>query len=396
VTDAPTAIPGWRALLIATFTIGLTNSVIFVILADLQDEYGFSGSGLGLIAATGFLVALAAQLLIAPYADRGRARRVLYGGLALAVAGSLLFAVSSTLWGFVFARAVVGASVGSFLPAARALAAGVSTAGAGGRLGRLAGVELAGFVSGPVIGGLLVDPLGVSWTFVVFAGIAALSLALLAPRPLPVPPAPTGPAGPRLALDLMRLRAVRIAMCLSLALFLPVGVFDALWDRYLTDRGADNFAVGLSFALYGLPFVVLAAYGGRLAERVGPVRAVLVSFVAIVPLTFSYGLFTAPALIILAGVLEGGVQAIAAPGAQLAVARAAPEGRAAAAQGLAGATQLLGATMAALAAAPIYGTHGPLWVFGLAAGAVALVALTALVLSVVGTRRGVVAEAVAG
>jgi hypothetical protein len=34
-------------------------------------------------------------------------------------------------------------------------------------------------------------------------------------------------------------------------------------------------------------------------------------------------------------------------------------------------------------------------VFGLAAGAVALVALTALALSVVGTRRDVVAEAVA-
>lgn len=375
------AVPGWRPLLIATFAIGLANSVIFVVLADLQDEYGFSGTGLGLIAATGFAVALAAQLLIAPYADRGHARLVLFGGLGLSVAGSLLFAVSTTLLGFVFARAVVGASVGCFLPAARALAVGISTVGAGGRLGRLAGIELAGFVSGPVLGGILVDPLGISWTFVVFAGIAGSTFLILAPRPLPVPTrSVVGVKQPRLAFDLMRLPNIRVAMLLSLALFLPVGVFDALWDRYLTDRGASNFLVGLSFALYGLPFVILAAYGGRLAERVGPVRAVLWSLVAIVPLTGSYGLLTVPMLIIAVGVIEGAVQAVAAPGGQLAVARAAPEGRAAAAQGLAGATQLLGAMTAALVAAPLYGAAGPEVVFLVVAGAVTVVGIAALVL----------------
>jgi MFS family permease len=262
-------VPGWRPLLLATFAIGLSNSVIFVVLADLQDEYGFSGSGLGLIAATGFMVALGAQLLIAPYADRGRPRLVLFGGLGLAVLGSLLFAASSSLLGFIVARAVVGASVGCFLPAARALAVGVNPIGAGGRLGRLAGIELAGFVSGPVLGGVLIDPLGIRWTFIVFAGIAGLALLLLLPRPLPVLPVSTGPRGPRLSFDLLRLPAIRVSMCLALALFVPVGVFDALWDRYLTDRGASNVTVGLSFALYGLPFVLLAAYGGRLAERVG-------------------------------------------------------------------------------------------------------------------------------
>jgi hypothetical protein len=125
------------------------------------------------------------------------------------------------------------------------------------------------------------------------------------------------------------------------------------------------------------------------------VRAVLTSLILIVPMTAAYGQITVPSLIVAVGVMEGAVQAIAAPGAQLAVARAAPEGRAAAAQGLAGATQLAGATVAALLAAPIYGAWGPGVVFGLVAGVVAVVGLVALALQrrVVATERLAVSTA---
>ncbi len=35
-----------------------------------------------------------------------------------------------------------------------------------------------------------------------------------------------------------------VGVLLVLALALPVGVYDALWDRYLTDNGATDTVVG--------------------------------------------------------------------------------------------------------------------------------------------------------
>ena len=81
---------------------------------------------------------------------------LLLAGLLAALAGSVMFAASSTLIGLVIARAIVGLSNGLFLPAARAIAASMSPDRVGERLGTLGGVELAGFVTGPVVGAVLV------------------------------------------------------------------------------------------------------------------------------------------------------------------------------------------------------------------------------------------------
>jgi hypothetical protein len=47
----------------------------------------------------------------------------------------------------------------------------------------------------------------------------------------------------------------------------------------------------------------------------------------------------------------------------------APEGRAAAAQGLSGAANLVGAAATAFVSPWIYGAHGPVWAFGVIAAA---------------------------
>jgi MFS family permease len=374
---APTA-PGWIELLAATAAVGIANSVVFSLLSDLQDRYGFRDSSLGLIAGAGMVVGFVGQLLLAPLADRGHSKRLLLWGLAAAVAGSLLFAASSTLIGLVVARAVVGLSNALFLPAARAIAASMSPDGVAERLGRLGGVELAGFVTGPIIGAVLVGPLGVRWPFLVCGMAALAALIALAPRSLPAPPISEG--GQRLSIDLLRLRPMQVGVLLNVALFFPVGMYDAILDRYMTDRGASNVVIGIGFLMYGIPFALLASIGGRLADRRGAFQVSIAALVLVVPLTAIYGVISAPAVMLIVFAVEGSVQALGVPAAQSVVAHAAPVGRAAAAQGVTGAMNLLGATVSAFSAPAIYQAWGPGVAFSIAGGIVAAATAAAVLL----------------
>jgi MFS family permease len=347
---------GWYALLAATAAVGIANSVVFSVLSDLQDKFGFADSGLGLIAGSGMVVGFAGQLLLAPLADRGHSKRLLIAGLLVAVVGSVLFAGSSSLLGFVVARGVVGLSNGLFLPAARAIAASMSDQNVAERLGRLGGVELAGFVTGPVVGGVLVGPMGVRWPFLVCGAIALGAAIALAPRALPAPP--TIARTTRLSFDLLRIREMQVGVLLTVALFLPVGMYDAILDRYLTDRGASNVLIGISFTMYGIPFALLAARGGRLADRKGAFRLSMVAIALVVPLTAAYGLLSVPLVIMCVFFLEGTVQALGVPASQAVVAEAAPLGRASAAQGLAGSMNLAAAAVSAFTAPIVYERWG--------------------------------------
>lgn len=379
---APKAAGSLGVVLAAMFVLAATNGIVFPLLAELQDTYDLPTWGLGAISAAAFAVGLVVQLSVAGLADRGHAKTLLLTGLAVAVVGGLVFAVGTQLWMFILGRALGGLSIGCFVPAARAIAATIDPLQPARHLGRLAGVELAGFVTGPVIAAVLAEAIGLKAPFVAGALLATVALVLLAPRPLPV--LVTTGASSRPSLDLLRIRGVVVAALLALALFLPVGIYDSLWSRYLEDRGASTLFVGLSLTLYGVPFAAFSALGGRLADRKGPVRSALWGLVLIAPMTALYGLLATPVLIAGVALFEAVVQAVAVPAAQAAMAQATPKGRVAAGQGLAGATQLVGATTTALIAAPVYDALGPEVVFVGAAVAIALLGATAALLA----RRG--------
>ncbi len=157
---------------------------------------------------------------------------------------------------------------------------------------------------------------------------------------------------------LLRHRGVVVAVLLQLAVFLPVGIYDSLWARYLTDRGATTLLIGFGLTLYGLPFVLAAPRGGRLADRLGPVRSTTIGMLIVVPATAIYGLLAAPLVITAIALLEAVGNATAVPGAQTAMARSCPRERLTAGQGLSGAVSMLGAGFAAVVAAPIYEAVG--------------------------------------
>ncbi len=345
-------------VLVGAASLGAGVGVIFPLLAEFQDRYGFSAEGLGILSAATFVAALMSGLFLAGLADRGHARLLMVGGIALSAAGLLWFAAGTELWQFTGARLLEGLGYGVFLPAARKIVTAGEPAQAGQRLGRLTSAELGGFLAGPVIGSALGEAVGL-WAPLVLIGLVQVALAVwVATVRLPPLPVDTERASPLRSFRMLRRGSVAGAALLSLTIFLPVGIYDALWSRYLTDQGASTLFIGIGLSLYSLPIVLLAPTGGRIADRIGPVRATAFGICLIIPTTIAYGLLSAPILITAVGLLEALPQSVATPAVQTAMLRACRPEEVAAGQGLAHAVNQVGAGTAALLGPIVYEAAG--------------------------------------
>jgi MFS family permease len=360
--------------------------VLFPLLAKIQSAHHLRTYGLGLMSGATFLASLVSQVAVARLLDGRLGRPVLLCGLALAALSPAWFSVAGSLWSLTAARAVGGASYGIVMPAAlRAGTAGVPEDKRGLRLGILSSAQMAGIVAGPLVGVILYSVGGIALPFQVVAAVgAAVFLAVLTSRSAAVT---TGiphenrrgedPARPMVASP-----AVVAVLILAAAAQLPNGFYDALWSRLLTDRGASTLLIGLSLAMFGLPFVVLAPFGGRLAGR-SPIVWATGGLVVSAGFMASYGVIDSPAIIVVLGMFEACAWAVAVPASYAATARAIPDKWAATGQGWSSGAGTTAAGLAAIASAPSYQAFGPGPVF---AGGAALSAAGALVAAAVWRR----------
>ena len=150
-------------------------------------------------------------------------------------------------------------------------------------------------------------------------------------------------------------------------------MYEAIWAIFLTDLGASTTFIGLSLTMYGVPFILAAPYGGRLADRHGPLRVAPIALVVIIPLTIVYGFMTVPIVLMLFAMVEAVGNGLGMPASQALMAAATDEGERATGQGLAAAAGELMAGIAAVTAAPLFEAHGPEWTFFSVAMAVLVV-----------------------
>lgn len=347
---------------------------VFVLLADLQDQYGFANWGLGVITAGSFLASFAAQIGLAHHADRGRSRLLLWLGLGLTGGGLALFGAGSTLAVLVIGRVLQGLGTGLLLPASRRLLVSGRAGSEGRVLGRFEAVQVGGFLAGPPVVDLLANLGGLRLPFYL---LAAAILAVMAPVALVrEPPAATQRlvAQARLPLDLLRNRGILSGLSLAAGLYITIGAFDSIWSRFLTDLGASRSFIAVSLLIFGLPLLLLMPIGGRLVDHLGPQRTGLVALGAAPLLLSLYGLTKTLPLLAAIAFVHASIDSVTTPAGVAAVARAAPPGRAAAAQGLYGATAALTGGLAALAAPPIYGWVGATAMWIIAGVTVGLIA----------------------
>jgi DHA1 family multidrug resistance protein-like MFS transporter len=411
---------GDRALLLGAFVIMASTTVVFPLIAELQDAHELPTAGLGLIAAGPFFAGFAVQALFAGYADRGRARLLMTLGLTLAAVSLFGMAAGTTLPQFVAARTVSGLAIGLFFPAARALAAHGAGTRTAHELGRLSSAELAGTVLGPVSGAAVASAFGLVTAFVAFGVATLVVTAAVAPsfREAPagdgsigsdeagidedgrerddakglaaisVAAAPSSAIGR--SVSLLRSNAVCAALLLVVAIEFPIGMYESMFASYLTDRGASAIFIGAMAAIFGAPFVILASRGGRLADRVGPVRAATTASLIVAPIIAAYGFPSRPGVIAALTVVEACFQAVAIPASRAAMVYASPPGQVAAGQGLSGAAGLLATGCTALASPVLYELGGSRLMCSTIGAGVALCVLGALYL---GRREPVAAPA---
>jgi MFS family permease len=329
--------------------------VLFTIVDDYRDDYGISETAIGAVIGIGFIAAFLSQVLIAPLADRGHARKVVLFGVGVNVAGLLLMGFSTTLVPIMIGRFISGVGIGAAVPAARRIVILADPDHLGQNLGRLIAADVFGFALGPAVSALLVGPFGIPAPFVVVALATAVLVAFVAR--VQVEESAVAPKR-RLAVDLLRIRPFAGAVVFGAALFVMIGSFDALWAVVHRDLGTNVWIANLGITLFALPLIILGPFGGRLAQVHGPFRIAVFGLTIGAFFMASYGVLPTGMWIFAFAMMHAVSDGITVSSSGVAVGMVVPQERQAGAQGVLGAAQALAAGIMAVVTAALYEHFG--------------------------------------
>jgi MFS family permease len=294
-----------RRTLWTLYAVNFLNSIggwfFLPLLPIFLGRRGGSAAVVGVVFAAGLVANVLIRYPAGWAADRVGTRAVLIASM-LANAGLFLaYLLPLPIASFVLVRLLHGAAQGAYWPAANGLIGEVSTREERGRaFGYMQASNMAGMLIGPAVGGLIaLFNLGV--VFTIAAALSALTVLALATLPdaraqatVEIPARPVHIA-----------RALLPLLLLGAGTSYMVGSFDTIWSLYLTYRGATTFAVGLSFAAFALPAMLLSGYAGSLGNRVGTRRIILVGLISTAFFAALYPFIASVPWLIGLGLIEG-------------------------------------------------------------------------------------------
>jgi MFS family permease len=336
---------------------GMGYGVMFTVLDDFRDKYGITEAQLGIIVGIGFLTGFLSQILFAPLADKGHAKKLVMTGIVIEIVGTLFMAFGQAFLPLILGRLLAGFGVGISEPALRRILILSDPERMGQNLGLIVSASVAGFTAGPIVSALTADTLGIAAPFLIVAAllvVVAFGLFNLQFQEANIEDAPTQ----RLAFDMLRIRPLAGAIVIGLALFAMIGTFDAVWSVMMDDMEAPTWVANLGISLFALPMIFLAPRGGRLTQKVGPFKASMTGLSIGAICLVMYGTLWSPYPMLAVGIIHGVVDGLTITGGSAAVALVAPRERLASAQGLYGGLQTLTGGIAAVLAGTAYGIIG--------------------------------------
>lgn len=366
-----------RIAYLVQFLLAASIGLVFVFLADLQDDFGLSAAEVSIVASTGFVAALVSQLLLSPLVDRGHASRVAWAAVVMGVVGTAGFGFGTTTWAFALSRGMVGIGLGLFGIVARKALLGLDAVGGGAKVGALLSAGVAGFIAGPAIGAAL-GSISFQAPFLVL-GLALVAPGVVAARLIAHADIATAHVDHGDLGALLARPRVQVALLTQFVVFGFIGIFDATVDRYLTDVGLSTFAIAACLLIVGSPMLFLPVRAGAYAERVGGGRVVLPAIAVAVPVIVLFGFINGAVMFTLVGVAYAVSESFSNMGAQVLILEATGAERAAIGSSILEATGLGVAAVTAGVGLPIYGAYGEVALFGGWAliATVCLIAMTA-------------------
>ncbi len=125
---------------------------------------------------------------------------------------------------------------------------------------------------GPLVAAVVAQAFGIRAPFV-FLAVVFVGVLVLASR-LDLNAGVAGEHAGRALRTLLVRPAIQATLAASVAFYLTVGMFEAIWAVLLRDHGAETWLIGLTLSLFTLPMIFLAPIGGRAAQSRGPLRVV--------------------------------------------------------------------------------------------------------------------------
>ena len=400
-------------LLAAEFILWLGFGALLPIMPPYFTQHGVQLEMLGFVIAAWPAARLLTEPAFGWLADRTERVPLMVIGL---VVGGIALGLPLVFTGpieFLVLRAVAGLATALYDPAARGYITDSTPPDRRGEaFGLYGSAQMGGLLLGPAIGGLGADLFGgVAFVFLFGAGatlIAALAVAmrvresaqvgrhrhispaydttdfradppsvyrraaddLLVERAeadaaaVPGPPETGRPVArqPRS----LRNRWLAAAIVFNLGGYFAGGTYEVIWSLFLLDRGATVGLVGLTFATFALPVLIVSPFAGRMVDRKGSFRFIVIGSLMTATASVLYPFVPNPLWVIPILVVEATGIAILNPALYAVVAAGSPRGRSSTAQGIFGASGTLGTIVASIATGYIarVSLDYPFWVGG--------------------------------
>ncbi len=279
------------ALTLSAFAIGTTEFVIVGLVPTIAQDLGVSLPSAGLLVSLYALgVAVGAPILTA-LTGRWKRKTVLLTIMALFVLGNLLAWVAPGYESLIAARILTGLAHGVFFSIGSTIATGlVSKEKEASAIAIMFTGLTVALVTGVPLGTWIGQNFGWRATFMVVAVLGLVALigsALLVPKNLKQ----SAPA--KISQQLKVLTQPRLLLVYGMTAVGYGGTFVAF--TFLAPileqvSGFESSAIGLIMLVYGVSVAVGNIWGGRLADRMGPVKALHIIFtaLALVLLAFTF------------------------------------------------------------------------------------------------------------
>ena len=398
----------WRPvlpILVAEFVAMVGFGAMLPVLPLYVVEQRVDDATLGIIVAAWPGARLVAEPFFGWLADHTSRRPLMLAGMVVMAAALLLPLVFRSAPELVLLRLLGGLGAGMYDPAARGYLVDATREGERGQVfGLYQAAAMGGIVAGPAIAALGAAVWsGYTFPFAFAAVMCVLAAIYLAVALMPISVRPGEPRSPERApirqvsltgyaadssvaaerwaarpepgnqplppLRTLLNRWVGAALVMNFGLYLAVGVYDVVWSLYMRSLGASVAWIGVTFALFGLPILVLAPIAGRIVDRIGGLPFAVFGGAGIALAGFVYTLAQDPVFPVVVGVFEATAVAFLGPALFAILAAGSPRGRSSTTQGFFGSAGTLAFITGALVAGQLLAAdlHYPFYFFAVVA-----------------------------